>query len=385
MKHTVKIAHLADCHLRNFHYGSKTRGNKFLVGLEQAIKAAKENGADLVICSGDLLDSNSPGPAVVNWQLTELNALLEEVGLSMIVSAGNHDGCTPSWLTPYETEDTSDLTLPGLHLLRDTEAILEYDTWPLRLHIASCDYCEKQEFLDWASLASGKFDIVMWHGEIQEFCGFPKPDAITVAEIPANLCQVLAMGHIHVHKSTQRETDGMVIAYPGSTEMCSEDEDEHKKFYMYTFESGDSGEARVTTLDSVSFATQPVIRRTIKTEEELEEAIEHIKNNQDVLAYIRYDKALHEAVSRLHSATGEDTVLRLTPMMPDRFNVHTMSREAVVRGPAAFFEENSADLIHDAEVRGRVAALCKSLLTPEEDRKQALNTYCDARLGTTSL
>jgi hypothetical protein len=62
-----------------------------------------------------------------------------------------------------------------------------------------------------------------------------------------------------------------------------------------------------------------------------------------------------------------------------------MSREAVVRGPAVFFDENIEDLIHDAEVRERVAPLTKQLLTPGADSRTAINAYCDARLGNTTL
>lgn len=382
----IKVAHIADCHLRNVHYGSAARGRRFLDGVKSAIREARAHNADVILCAGDLLDSNNPGPAVINWQVTELNEFLCDNELSMLVSVGNHDNCTPSWLTPYECFEESEFMEPGIHLIRDFAVRLDYDTWPVQLDIASCDYCEKQEFIEWCANLAHKQDIIMWHGEIQEFCGFPKACAITVEELPENVCQVLAMGHIHTHKSTQRASDGMVIAYPGSTEMASEEEDEHKMFYMYTFVRGEQGDPELKEIESIPFATQPVIRRTLRTESELEETITYIKEHPDTLAYIRFDKALHEAAHRLHEAADENlTTLRLTPMMPDRFNVHVMSREAVVRGPAVFFDENIEDLIHDAEVRERVAPLTKQLLTPGADSRTAINAYCDARLGNTTL
>lgn len=385
----LKIAHIADCHLRNAQYGSSARGARFLDGIKSAIDAAKAEGADLILCSGDLLDSNNPGPAVINWQLADLHGYLHDKEISMIVSVGNHDNCTPSWLTPYEHTDDVEFLEPGLHLLRDFAITYQPDWCPFGLNILSIDYCDKFEFLrksDPAMHHNFQQDIIMWHGEIKEFCGFPKEDAIEINEIPQGICKLLAMGHIHVHKSTQRSSDGMVIAYPGSTEMLSEDEDENKYLYLYTFKSNGKGGSELTSIESVPFKTQPVIRRTVRTDNELQEVVERIKEDPDVLAYIRYDKSLHDAVPRLHEVADENkTVLRLTPLMPDRFNVHTMSREAVVRGPAAFFEENAADLIHDEETRLRVSSLCTQLLTPGNDRRESINKFCDARLGTTSL
>ena len=114
--------------------------------------------------------------------------------------------------------------------------------------------------------------------------------------------------------------------------------------------------------------------------------IQYIKDNPDILAYIRYDRTLHDAVPRLRDvADPEVSCLRLTPMMPDRFNVHTMSREAVKYGPVEFFETNKEDLIHDPEVRQRVEELCKDLLTTTKDHRTVITKYCNDRLETTCL
>lgn len=384
----VRIAHIADCHLRNAQYGSAVRGLKFLEGLKSAIAECARNNVQYIICAGDMLDSNNPGPAVVNWQLAEVHSYLKELDLAMIVTVGNHDNCSPSWLTPYEYVGNSDIMEPGLHLLRTPGVQLDYDTWPCCINVGAIEYCSKEEFLEESSRIqrhNGEQDILIWHGEIQEFCGFPNPNAIRLDEIPKGLCQVLAMGHIHVHKHVWLGTD-TVVAYPGSTEMASEDEEDQKKLYVYTFTGDDSRIAKLTNVESLPFETQKVMRCTIKTEEDLVEAVERIKKGSNMLCYIRYEKTLHDAVQRLTEAVSDaDTLLRLTPMMPDRFNVHTMSREAVVRGPAEFFEANAEDLIHDPDVRNRVSGLCKTLLTPGTNVREALNEFCDERLQTVTL
>lgn len=390
----IKVAHIADCHLRAYQYGSSRRGRAFLQGVENAISAAAKAGANMILCSGDLLDSNNPGPEVAINQLMELNEyLLVEHYLPMFVSVGNHDNCEPSWLTPYEYTDTDGEVGAGLFLLRPDEVnggefFFQKDTWPFPLKVGVSSYMPAnlmREELQYYTDLKSKFDIYMWHGEIREFCGYPKEDAICIDDFPKGMASVIAMGDQHVHKYIRRSTDDMVIAYPGSTEMCSESEDEHKKLLLYTFAvEGDN--YVLENIESVPFETQPVIRRTLRTEEELNETVQYIQNNPDVLAYIRYDRTLHEAVSRLQDAADKNlTCLRLTPMMPDRFNVHTMSREAVKYGPVEFFEANKTDLIHDPEVLNRVDELCKDLLTANKEHKVSINKFCNDRLGTTCL
>jgi DNA repair exonuclease SbcCD nuclease subunit len=391
---TVHVAHIADCHLRAYQYGSSRRGQAFLDGLLSAIRAAAYEAADYILCSGDLLDSNNPGPLVVMEHLRQVDEELKACHLPMFVSVGNHDNCEPSWLTPYEWSGEEEYAAAGLHFLRPDDKNggeytlrSEYLEIPFRLGVSSFKPAAfMREELEYYKDCQ-KFDAYMWHGEIREFCGYPKEDAICIDDFPQNMASVIAMGDQHIHKYIRRPSDDMIIAYPGSTEMCSESEDENKKLFLYKFTWNDAAEAcELTSIESIPFETQPVIRRTLTTEADLDETVQYIKENPNVLAYIRYDRALHETVSRLRDAADPElTCLRLTPMMPDRFNVHTMSREAVKYGPVEFFETNKEDLIHDPEVRRRVEDLCKDLLTSNKEHKVSINKFCNDRLGTTCL
>ena len=69
---TIKIAHIADCHLRVAQYGSKRRGGKFLQGVLSAVRKAASLGIKYILCSGDLLDASNPGPLVCVEQLEKL-------------------------------------------------------------------------------------------------------------------------------------------------------------------------------------------------------------------------------------------------------------------------------------------------------------------------
>lgn len=388
----IKVAHIADCHLRMYQYGSARRGRAFMEGVINAINEAHAAGAAFIVCSGDFLDSNNPGPVVMMHHVRAIHEHLKELEMPMLVSGGNHDNCEPSWLTPYEL--TSDKYIePGINFLRPDEVnggeynYLDYSLpYPITIGVSSYKPAAimREELAGYKDYHI-KFDIYMWHGEIREFCGYPKEDAICIDDFPHNMASVIAMGDQHIHKYIRRNSDNMVIAYPGSTEMCSESEDDEKKLFIYEFEATDSGN-QLVDIRSIPIGTQGVLRRTIRTEEELENTIQDIKDNPDVLAYIRYDRTLHDAVPRLRDAADpEVSCLRLTPMMPDRFNVHTMSREAVKYGPVEFFETNKEDLIHDPEVRQRVEELCKDLLTTTKDHRTVITKYCNDRLETTCL
>ena len=167
----IKVAHIADCHLRAYQYGSSRRGRAFLQGVESAISAAAKAGANMILCSGDLLDSNNPGPEVAINQLMELNEyLIVEHYLPMFVSVGNHDNCEPSWLTPYAYTWTDGDVEAGLFLLRPDEVnggefFFQKDTWPLPFYLRNINsnvgYWTQFEELEVLAALNRKPDVVV--------------------------------------------------------------------------------------------------------------------------------------------------------------------------------------------------------------------------------
>lgn len=375
------VAHLADCHLRATQYGSKQRGEKFYTGILHAIHKAYEKGAQLILCSGDLLDSNNPGPGVVMVQLRTIDSVLKDFGLPMLVIKGNHDNVDPSWLYQFQKEE-SPAIYTGICPIGGCKSFQYKDNPPLK--IEGYNYMPSDQFRDILNSRQDapKADILMWHGEVKEFCGYPKEEAIGMQDFPQNIWKLVAMGDQHIHKHIIRDSDGLVIAYPGSTEMCSESEEAEKKMKFYEWSSNGS-EWTLDKIYSVPFKTQKVYRAAVTTQEELTEIIEALETEKNsMLAYIRYDKRIPDIVGRLTEASKEsEHILRLTPMMPDRPDMNAISREAVVKGPSDFFEAHSEDLIEDLETRNRIKNLCKNLLDPKTDHRDLLNKYCEERIN----
>lgn len=391
MKITVKIAHIADVHLRAAQYGSLLRGEAFYTGVCNACAAAKEHGADIIVCAGDLLDSNNPGPRVVVDYVRGLHEELERLDIPMLVTVGNHDNCNPSWLTPYLWDGTEPIR-PGINFVTGdggpfSNGLYYIDlgrkdtfVFPLQVFDFMSPYAMRAAIAE----APDSTPIAVWHGEIREFCGYPKEEAICFDDFPIGKFKLLLMGDQHIHEMRVRDADNFTIAYPGSTEMCSEAEEERKQLFIHTITHDSATEDVIFNPEdtiSVRFNTQPVLRCTVQTEEELQETEQELKKQSEVLAYVRYNRYIPDVVSRLHAAVSKSSCLRLTPMMANRFKVEAMSRETVIKGPAEFFDANQEKFIQDAETRHRVSGLCKQLLTLGEDHKERVNAFCSDYLG----
>lgn len=392
MNNTIKIAHIADCHLRATQYGSKARGHYFYLGLLNAVRKAYVEGVDLILCAGDLLDSNNPGPGVVMVELNDIDSLLKEYNIPMLVSKGNHDNVSPSWLYQFERDGQEHILLPGIcPAVQGNYVAYELSKGANKpLRIEAYDFTDPETLKEVAGFNRDPSkipfaDIMMWHGEIKEFCGYPKEEALSMSDFPENAWKLVAMGDQHIHKYMKRASDGLVVAYPGSTEMCSESEDSDKKMLIYTWHN-DGTAWYIQNIESVKFDTQPVLRNTINTQEELESILKQMSEEDSNLIYLRYDKRIPDIVGRLTEiAVSNNHILRLTPLMPDRPDMNSISRESVVLGPAAFFDDHAEELIEDLETRNRIGNLCKDLLDPCTSHRDILNKYCEDRINLITL
>lgn len=270
-----KIAHIADVHLRDSHYGSTARRNDFFNGFMNAIKAAKAAGAEIIIMAGDVTNSTKPSPFIVDSLRLVEEWLVKNEMLALVVS-GNHDATDPHWVEVISSRHEK----YGMHYLSDTSyADDDVTVWGLPM-LSPADV--KAVLAD-----TGRFaDILTFHGELAEFIDFPIQNAVSVQDFPEGKYKVVAMGHIHVHRKYERPSDGLVVAYPGSTELCNVKEDEHKSFYMYTFDKH-----KLLKVEDIPFETRPVIIGDIKTEADLTKVIEFMEANSEkgALVVVRFD------------------------------------------------------------------------------------------------
>jgi len=87
----MRILHTSDWHIgRQFHHMSLLEDQHHV--LTQIIDAAKSESVDVVIVAGDIYDRAIPPAAAVALVDEVFNQLINDLGIPVIVIAGNHDG-----------------------------------------------------------------------------------------------------------------------------------------------------------------------------------------------------------------------------------------------------------------------------------------------------
>lgn len=370
---SIRIAHIADVHLRSQQYGYKSRGLDFFEGFRSAVDACIDAEADAILCSGDLFDTTAPASDLVVNQLGRIRDILAAAKIPMIISAGNHDGNKPHWASVYK--DSLSILVPPAD-----KVIQLYGATPKEtVGVVALPWMNPYELRE-ALKETPSADILMWHGEIKEFTGYPKPDAIEMNDFPRDKWQLIAMGDQHVHKMLRRE-DGLVVAYPGSTESCSKAEDHGKKAYMYTFTFED-GKAKLSNIEDVPFETRPKQELVLHTEEDVDKACDTIISG--ALVYCDYAMGLKNVRNRLVAAAVTRGLVPPTISMTPFTTLKAtrdirMEREASIVTPGQYVHDNAKQYFGE-EYRERLTPFCENLLTPTLDPKDTIARFCKEAL-----
>lgn len=375
---TLKIGHIADCHLCNRQYGYESRGNDFLKGLLNAIDALNAAGARLVLCSGDLIDTVNPGSKVCLTQLSAVREKLRSNGQLMIVTAGNHDSASPHWCSAmHDTQDSG-----GIYFLEDG----------LYIHtsgvtIAGCGYKCMSDYLEWMEQAP-EADILMFHGEVVEGAKYGGHEMLTVRNFyDTGKWKVVAAGHIHI-RDTYRIGD-FAFTYPGSTELCDASEDPAKSANLIVMEDNGSG-WKLGYVDSVPFKTRNVQYFSVDSEESLLKACEDVVPGSVV--HVRFDRSVKSVYSMLKAAadrkaaesghTGMQTIVRTRPL-PTKDEQAILDRPADSRGMsiAEYAEAEVPGMFGEEERERGLESLCIALLNPATDHRVVIERYIAEQLN----
>lgn len=204
----IKIIHGADFHLDSPFSGltperaAQRRGEQREL-LDALARLAREKQADLVLLSGDLLDSEH----VYRETAQALRAALANLPCPVFIAPGNHDFYGPrsvwntlDWPDNVHIFDAPEwVDLPGCSL------------WGRAFTDAHREACP----LEGLSVpGDGKLHIACLHGDVGGTGGY---GPISVADIAASGLDYLALGHIHQGSGLQR-AGNTYWAYPGCPE-----------------------------------------------------------------------------------------------------------------------------------------------------------------------
>lgn len=229
---SIKLLHAADLHLDSPFEGlgadkaaQRRREQREL--LHSIAALAKNEEVQLVLLSGDLLDSESP------YQETseELLLALENISAPVFISPGNHDPYMAS--SPY-----AKLAFP--ENVRIFKGGMECVDLPdLGVRVFGAGFRDRYS----ASLLEGFFcekrpdrlDLMCIHGELAPASSY---DPISEAMIAESGMDYIALGHIH-KESGLRKSGGTYYAWPGCTEGRGFDETGEKHVYIVELGEGD--------------------------------------------------------------------------------------------------------------------------------------------------
>lgn len=310
-KSPILIAHIADTHLRDSQYATARRGIDFYTAFEHTVKSACEK-ADLLVLVGDIFDRPRPSPRVIG-QLMKIDNIIKAYGKTMFAVTGNHDWCDPTWLsTLFPERSPTDLGIVPID--GETASFKGYTFTGIHPHNAGGF---RRDMASIEVQARGA-DVVLYHGLVDGvvpfYAGLDNP--LSYKEFPIakeNKAWLLGDIHIRGHVSRSRPGGGdCIVAYPGSTEMCSASEPTDKGFYLWKLDKDD-----VTLEEVVATPIRPFLTGNIETEEDLDKFIAKVEPvaDQHPVVVVHFNRELTQTINRLHSMLdAQRAIIRCYPL-----------------------------------------------------------------------
>lgn len=362
----MKIAHIADSHLRQRQYGSYDRGYDFLKGLLSAIDKAHEKECKYILHSGDLLDSINPGAPVCIDQLNTIQDLLQKYRMSMFVISGNHDNVVPNWCSRfnkyYSVENGGILTCNYKKIIMEDNGV---QVSVYGIPFTDIDSLKK------AISEAPEADILMWHGIVKEFVWYPIDNAISLEDFDIDKWKLLALGDQHEHVIKKSKSGKITATYPGSTELCSASEDIKKRMFVYDFNNNGT-----FTMESVPFETRKVQKFVVTTAEDLQKAIKSF--DPGALIFITYQSDIPGALSSIQRAVTEDTIIRALAMPNSDIAVTKDLVTSGIKTIGEFLHENIEKMV-SKDIAGRIFPVCEAVLDfhRDTDYLNIVDAYCE--------
>lgn len=203
----MKILHSADLHLDTAFAGrtpeQAARLRQALLRVpEQLAQLCRERQCDMLLLSGDVFDGR--------WSMDSLDALrnaLQDVGVPVFISPGNHDFCGANspWLSESWPENVHIFT----HPVMESVAVPQLDC---RVYGAGFVSMDSAALLDgFRAEGTEHWQIAVLHGDPLQHASPCNP--ITQAQIAASALHYLALGHIH--KNGSLSAGDTCCAWPG--------------------------------------------------------------------------------------------------------------------------------------------------------------------------
>lgn len=364
----MNFAWISDSHLGYSQYGLERRRLDFESALESSIDHMISMGLKLVVHTGDLLNSNRPGPDAIEC-LRRIHRKLINNRARMIVIGGNHDQTDPPWPTLLE---------PNENML----GITVQDKMVFS-HEAVAFFClpfvplDQFRAIEWPSA-----HVLLCHMQIQEFIGFESINALPINELPADKFSAILVGDIHIHKIINHpQHPTCVVGYTGSSELCSESEPSEK---FWTFVEMDG--PRIKEMKPMPIRTRKVFRRVLEKVEDIDRQVAEISSlredhvaktgdDREPIVFIEYPSDIAGVMERFRAAFNPDKWVlrfksRLRPVAPNGVPLPPQEHELTV---PEIMRSNLA-------MRQDLIPVAEQLINQELEPNAAIDQFIEDRL-----
>lgn len=364
------FAWISDSHLGYTQYGLVRRRIDFETALEGAIDQMLQMGVKLVVHTGDIINSNRPGPDAIDC-LRRIHRKLIANRARMIVISGNHDQTDPPWPTLLEPNEN----MLGL-TVQDRQVFTCEGITFFCLPFTPLDQFRA---IEWPAA-----HVLLCHLQIQEFIGYESINALPLRDLPGDKFSAILVGDVHVHKMMNHpDFPKCIIGYTGSSELCSESEPSEKFWTMIEMEG-----PVVRGMKPIPIRTRKVFRRVLDKAEDIDKHITEINSQweayqqetgdtREPIVFIEYPSDVTGVMERFRAAFNPDKWVlrfksRLRPLAPNGVPMPPTERELTV---PEIMRSNLA-------MRQDLIPVAEQLINQELDPNAAIDSFIEDRLRT---
>jgi Calcineurin-like phosphoesterase len=356
----MKFAHLSDSHIGFRQYGLERRRKDFEQAFESAVSDILNRGIRFIVHTGDLLNSNRPGPDAIQC-LNRIHRNLIAHNAHMAVASGNHDYTIPPWPSVLVPDEY------GIKC-RDFEVVRSGDASFYFVPSMPVEQFMKHEFKE--------ADVLLWHGLVRPFINFEAVNSLDISELPCHRYRMILLGDVHITEiMTAPQNPACKVGYIGSTEMCNSREPE-EKFW------GEIDTRDWSTRKHI-IATRPILHWKIEseiTDSWMERMIDvvrglSLKDTRKPIIFIDYGSHIPGVVERMRRTFNPDEfILQFRPEM-------VMTSGPGVPMPAMEDNMSVEDLLRSKiAMREDLVPVALGLVNQDMDPKAVLDEFIEQRI-----
>lgn len=364
----MRFAWISDNHLGYMQYGLMRRLEDFEYALETSVDQILAHNIKLIANTGDLLHSNRPGPEAIAC-LRRVHRKLIAASARMIVISGNHDRTDPPWPTLLEPNDR------GLGITVQDKQVFSTEG----ISFFCLPYVPVDQFktIEWPAAT-----VLLCHLMVQEFVGYPAPNALALDDLPYQHYKAILIGDVHVTDIRKHpKNPECTVGYIGSTELNSESEPSEKYWAEVTVEP-----THVVQLLKHSLPTRRVYRRVLETLDKIPQVIsdlqtEHAQYFEDTgdaregIIFVEYPADMAGVMERFRAAFN-----------PDKWIIRFKAKLRLVSSTGVPLPPQESELTVTDILKAKIAMrqdllpLATQLINPEIDANAATDEFIESRL-----